>query len=116
MHLDLPDVIGPIVSTHYTPEACMLYLPRLKKNAPGLFQRRTLKFAFMVEHAREFEVKIMCRVLGVSESGYYAWRQRPESARVEANTRLVEQIRCVHRESRGTYGSLRIQAALRAQA
>jgi len=57
----------------------------------------------------------MCRVLGVSESGYYAWRKRPPSARGEANRVLVEQIRCIHQESHQTYGSPRIRAALRAQ-
>ena len=57
----------------------------------------------------------MCRVLGVSESGYYAWRRRPPSARAEANRALVEQIRRIHQESHQTYGSPRIRAALRAQ-
>ena len=57
----------------------------------------------------------MCRVLGVSESGYYAWRRRPPSARAMANRALVEQIRRIYQESHQTYGSLRIRAALRAQ-
>lgn len=55
----------------------------------------------------------MCRVLGVSVSGYYAWRKRQPSARAEAEGMLVEQIRAVHAESRQTYGSRRVQAALR---
>lgn len=58
----------------------------------------------------------MCRVLGVSVSGYYAQRQRPPSARAEANAVLVEQIRRVHADSRQTYGSPRLHAALRQQA
>ena len=57
----------------------------------------------------------MCRVLGVSVSGYYAWRKRPPSARAEANAALVEQIRRVHADSRQTYGSPRIHATLRQQ-
>jgi len=57
----------------------------------------------------------MCRVLSVSESGYYAWRKRPPSARAKANAVLVEQIRDVHRGSRQTYGSPRIHAVLRAR-
>ena len=69
----------------------------------------------MVDHAREFEVKIMCHVLGVSESGYYAWRQRLPNARAEANVALLAHIRRVHQDSRQTYGSPRIRAALRAQ-
>lgn len=47
----------------------------------------------------------MCRVLGVSVSGYYAWRKRSPSARAQANAALVEQIRAVHRASRQTYGA-----------
>lgn len=69
----------------------------------------------IAEHEGEFEVKIMCRVLGVSVSGYYAWRKRPPSARAEANAVLVEHMRRVHAASRQTYGSPRIHAALRQQ-
>ena len=74
-----------------------------------------MKFAFIDAHEREFEVKVMCRVLEVSVSGYYAWRKRPPSARAQANAVLVEQMRRVHADSRHTYGSLRIHAALRQQ-
>ena len=55
----------------------------------------------------------MCRVLGVSRSGYYAWASRPPSARVVENAALVEEIRRVHAESDGTYGSRRVHAELR---
>ncbi len=57
----------------------------------------------------------MCRVLGVSVSGYYAWRKRPPSVRAAANAVLVESMRRVHADSRHTYGSPRIHAALRQQ-
>ena len=52
--------------------------------------------------------------MGVSASGYYAWRRRPESRRTRHNRELMRAIRVVHAESDGTYGSLRIHAALNA--
>lgn len=57
----------------------------------------------------------MGRVLQVSVSGYYAWRKRPHSARAQTDAVLVEHIRRVHADSRQTYGSPRIHAALRQQ-
>jgi len=54
----------------------------------------------------------MCRLLGVSPSGYYAWEQRLDSTRVCANRRLLGEIRTIHATSTGTYGSLRVQAEL----
>jgi len=57
----------------------------------------------------------MCRVLDVSESGYYAWRVRPPSARARRDGELLELILAIHAESRGTYGAPRVQAELRAK-
>lgn len=54
-----------------------------------------------------------CRVLKVSTSGYYDWLERPPSARAQADAVLVETIRDVHYESRGTYGAPRVHAELR---
>jgi putative transposase len=56
----------------------------------------------------------MCRVLGVSPSGYYAWRKRPLSPRARANVELTAHIDAVHRASRGTYGVPRVHAELAA--
>lgn len=54
----------------------------------------------------------LCAVLGVSRSGYYAWRDRPPSARAVADATLRVQIQAAHAASRGTYGSPRIKRAL----
>lgn len=67
---------------------------------------------FILDHERAFPVSRMCTVLGVSRSGYYAWKRREPSNREMANARLEDEIRTVHTESRGTYGSPRVHAAL----
>jgi putative transposase len=54
----------------------------------------------------------MCRVLGVSPSGYYAWQTREQSARARRDTALSEDIVRIHEQSRGTYGAPRIHAEL----
>ena len=54
----------------------------------------------------------MCRCLGVSESGYHAWRKRPPSRRATADAALVARIRAIHQMSDGTYGAPRIRAEL----
>jgi len=67
----------------------------------------------MDAHRGVFRIGTLCEVLGVSRSGYYAWRRRPRSQREEDNARITETIRTLHAESRGTYGSPRVYAALR---
>jgi transposase InsO family protein len=70
----------------------------------------------MREHQQEYPVKTMCRVLSVSESGYYAWCTRLPSHRQAANEQLIEHIRCLaYEQGRQIYGSPRIHAELRAQ-
>lgn len=54
----------------------------------------------------------LCRLLGVSPSGYYAWRKRPPSARARADAALTTTIRAIHAGSRGTYGAPRVHAEL----
>jgi Integrase core domain/HTH-like domain len=62
--------------------------------------------------AEKLPVQLACRVLGVSESGYYAWRDRPLSARAVRHAWLTDEIRRIHNESRDTYGALRVHAEL----
>ena len=57
-------------------------------------------------------MKVMCRVLRVSRSGYYAWCVRPESRRVAESRRLLEKIKLVHKKSRRRYGSPRVHGQL----
>ena len=57
-------------------------------------------------------VQVACRVLGVSESGYYAWRKRPPSARAVRHAWLTDRLRAIHVASRGTYGARRVHAEL----
>ena len=68
----------------------------------------------MSAHQAIFPVTVMARVLGVSVSGFHAWRCRPPSAPAIADTALLKQIRTVHASSRETYGAPRVQAALKA--
>jgi transposase InsO family protein len=69
----------------------------------------------MQDHARQFPLRLMCRVLEVAPAGYYAWKKRPASAAKLKRTLLVESIRQVHRHSRGLYGSPRVHRQLVAQ-
>ena len=69
----------------------------------------------MSAHQAEFPVATMCRVLGVSTSGYYAWRNRTPSKRDQDDEMLLEKIRQIHQMSYGTYGAPRIHEELRDQ-
>jgi len=64
-------------------------------------------------HQDCYPIATMCRVLGVSTSGYYAWRNRGPSRRARENAALVERIAIIHVGSRGTYGAPRIHAQLK---
>ena len=82
---------------------------------PEVFKRSGLpmKFGFVDEHRHLWPVRVMCTTLGLSVSGYYAWRCRRESPRAAVNRVLLEDIRRIHGESSGTYGSPRVHAVLR---
>lgn len=74
-----------------------------------------MRYQFIQEHRGQFPVRAQCRVLAVSASGFYAWRQRPRSPRSQANQRLSVQIRATYQENRCAYGSPRIHLELKSQ-
>ena len=67
---------------------------------------------FIQEHRHEFKLEIMCQVLEVNKSGYYAWLKRAESNRSKERKILTEKIKTEYATSRNTYGSTRIRACL----
>jgi len=70
-------------------------------------------FAFILAEKAHYSVRMLCEVLGVSPSGYYAWRGRPLiPPQVHANRGLGARIRAIHAESHGRYGSLRVHKVL----
>lgn len=67
----------------------------------------------MIERCRDdFPIRLMCRCLKVSASGYYQWSKRPQSARALDNQRLVARMRELHEDSRGTLGAGRMREDL----
>ncbi len=67
-----------------------------------------MKFAFVARHRPVWPTRTMCRLLGVSASGFYEWLERPQSARSQADARLLVRIRESFTLSQQTYGSPRI--------
>jgi len=74
-----------------------------------------MKYRFMDRYCSEFRVERMSKVLGVSRSGYYGWRRRPCSRRQRENEQVLMEIKESHRKSKGTYGSPRVTADIRAK-
>ncbi|AHG88076.1 Integrase catalytic region [Gemmatirosa kalamazoonensis] len=76
-----------------------------------------MKYACITRHRDSYPVRLMCRVLAVAPSGYYAWRRGASpTAHALADEVLLARVRVAHRESRGTYGAPRVHQELRAQA
>jgi transposase InsO family protein len=73
-----------------------------------------LRFAFIKGHRDAWPVALQCRVLAVSRAGYYAWRDRPDSASAKRRAELAAKARAVHEANRRVYGSPRVHAALAA--
>jgi putative transposase len=69
-------------------------------------------FRFIAAERAVHSIKTMCRVLGVSRSGFHAWQRRPRSTRALEDERLTERIRAIHKDNRRVYGSPRVHAEL----
>jgi putative transposase len=72
------------------------------------------RFRFIAAEKAHHPVVRLCRVLGVSTSGFYAWVGRQPSERARADARLLDQVRAAHLDSHCTYGAPRVHAELRA--
>jgi putative transposase len=74
-----------------------------------------VKFAFIDVEKALWPVAVQCDVFGVSSSGYYAWKRRPEAPRATEDAELVVEIKAAHKTGRGAYGSPRVHRELRAK-
>ena len=74
-----------------------------------------MRYACIAQHRDSYPLTLMCRVLAVARSGFYAWCRRPPSARAQTDARLRVAIRAIHAASQRRYGRPRIHRELRAQ-
>ncbi len=72
-----------------------------------------MKFAFIHRHLDQFDLGVMCCVFRVTAAGFHAWLKRPESARAARARYLAADIRRIHADTRGVYGSVKIAKELR---
>ena len=71
------------------------------------------RYRYIVAEKASCSVRLLCQVLEVSASAFYAWRGRGPSQRERTDRDLLELIRTIHAGSRGTYGAPRVHADLR---
>jgi putative transposase len=60
-----------------------------------------MRYRFIQAEKAQYPVEVLCRVMAVARSGFYAWRQRPMNRRAQQNQHLLTQIQLCHRESKG---------------
>ncbi len=73
-----------------------------------------MKFARIDAEKARWPIEVQCEVLGVSRSGYYAWKERPEALRATTDAELVVEIKAAHKAGREAYGDPRVHRELRA--
>lgn len=88
--------------------ALELELEAHRESRPAMNANKETRFEFIRANAARFTVQLLCKVLDVSTSGYYAWCNRGESERDCRDRTLLEEIRGIFEESRQTYGSPRV--------
>jgi len=71
-----------------------------------------VRYAWIKDNDPEFAVQRMCRLLRVSRSGFYAWRDRAPSAREQEDIELADAVKSIFVSSRETYGSIRVRRSL----
>ena len=80
----------------------------LSRRRPGSLGRRTRslrRVPVVSDHQADYPIATMCQLLGVSPSGYYAWKKRQPSQRSQIDAALIAEIQVAHTASRGTYGA-----------
>ena len=70
-------------------------------------------YSFIAAEKTSFPVAVMCRVFGVSRTGFHNWERRAPSDRALTDAWLIEKIEQIHEQTRGVYGAPRIHAELR---
>ncbi|HIK90661.1 MAG TPA: IS3 family transposase [Planctomycetes bacterium] len=82
--------------------------------ADGLLRKRKeLRYQFISQHSEEWPITVMCDVLQVSRSGFYAWRKRPASDRIQHHAELISEMKQIHSERhKDVYGSPRMHQEL----
>lgn len=71
-----------------------------------------MRYEFIEQYRHLFPIRVLCRLMRVAASGYYAWRKRPPSPRAQEDAELAKEIVRIHEESHETYGYRRIYYAL----
>ena len=74
-----------------------------------------MNYSFIDAEKAQWPVQVQCDALGVSSSGYYAWKGRPEAPRAKQDVELIDEIKAAYEAGRGTYGSPRVHRELRAK-